>query len=490
MDITPRVEVGGGLVLVGREIQALVAGVSLGGHAALVFSTDLTPERSAAVGALVGAPVQLVLPAPPVDPTLAPPPAAGAGGSGNGSSPDGADGPPNAPAAPAIDDRVPHLVFRGVVRQVEVVARPQGGSRLVVEALGASYALGAHRTQQRFPAQTVLDVARALGVRVDATASQPAPGSPAPEPLPLVQPGERAWAGRAERERRPYALGGDDAAALAYYFARGPRSGLAGGRLWVRAVKLYADGALGSRGAALLEPYSDDPKNTGLLVSAPAHIRDVAVRALRAGFQVNTHAIGDRGNRLVLDAYEAALKEVPTADHRFRVEHAQVLHHDDVPRFAQLGVIPSMQASHQTSDMYWAGTRLGETRLLGAYAWWSLLDAGSIVPNGSDFPVERVDPLISFHAAVTRQDAAGWPAGGWHPEQRMTRDEALRAMTLWPAMAAFQEKELGSLTAGKYADFVVLDRDVMRAAPEEILGTRVLATYVGGKLVYQAPAAR
>ncbi|GJG87909.1 amidohydrolase [Gemmatimonadetes bacterium T265] len=293
-------------------------------------------------------------------------------------------------------------------------------------------------------------------------------------------------AGRGELELRTYAMVADDSAALAYYFARGPRSGLAGGRLWVRAVKLYADGALGSRGAALLEPYSDDAKNVGLLVSAPAHVRDVAVRALRAGFQVCTHAIGDRANRLVLDAYEAALQEVPTADHRFRIEHAQILHHDDVPRFARLGVIPSMQASHQTSDMYWAATRLGEGRLFGAYAWRSLLDAGSIVPNGSDFPVEQVNPLISFHAAVSRQDAAGWPAGGWHPEQRMTRDEALRSVTLWPAMAAFQERDLGSLTAGKYADFVVLDRDVMRAAPEEILGARVLATYVGGRAVYEA----
>ncbi len=308
------------------------------------------------------------------------------------------------------------------------------------------------------------------------------------EPRPVLELMEE-MAGRGELELRTYAMVADDSAALAYYFARGPRSGLAGGRLWVRAVKLYADGALGSRGAALLEPYSDDPANTGLLVSAPAHIRDVAERALRAGFQVNTHAIGDRGNRLVLDAYAAALAAVPTADHRFRIEHAQILHHDDVPRFAALGVIPSMQASHQTSDMYWAASRLGEGRLLGAYAWRSLIDAGSIVPNGSDFPVERVNPLLSFHAAVSRQDSAGWPAGGWHAEQRMTRDEALRAMTLWPAVAAFQERELGSLTAGKYADFVVFDRDVMRAAPEEILWARVLATYVGGRAVYEAPPA-
>jgi hypothetical protein len=297
-------------------------------------------------------------------------------------------------------------------------------------------------------------------------------------------------AGRGELELRTYVMIGDDSADVAHFLARGPRSAVADGRLWVRAIKLYADGALGSRGAALLEPYSDDARNAGLLVSAPAHVRDVATRALRAGFQVNTHAIGDRGNRLVLDAYAAALRDVPVADHRFRVEHAQILHHDDVPRFAELGVIPSMQASHQTSDMYWAGARLGETRLLGAYAWRSLLDAGSIVPNGSDFPVERVNPLISFHAAVSRQDADNWPAGGWHPAQRMTRDEALRAMTLWPAVAAFQERDMGSLSVGKYADFVVLDRDPMRVPAEDILGTRVLATWIAGRPVYEAPAAR
>jgi predicted amidohydrolase YtcJ len=255
--------------------------------------------------------------------------------------------------------------------------------------------------------------------------------------------------------------------------------------LWVRAIKLYQDGALGSRGAALLEPYSDAPATNGLLVSQPAHIQEVATRALRAGFQVNTHAIGDRGNRLVLDSYEAALKAVPAADHRFRVEHAQIIHYDDIPRFAALGVIPSMQASHQTSDMYWAGIRLGETRLRGAYAWRSLLDAGIIIPNGSDFPVEQVNPLISFKASVSRQDARNWPAGGWFPEQRMTRDEALRSMSLWPAYAAFQENELGSLALGKRADFVVLDQDIMRVADSQLLDTRVLSTWVGGKKVHE-----
>jgi predicted amidohydrolase YtcJ len=284
---------------------------------------------------------------------------------------------------------------------------------------------------------------------------------------------------------RLYAMISDDSVTVAKWFARGPLVAGYDSTLWIRSVKLYMDGALGSRGAALLDPYSDNPGTNGLLVSKPEHIEAVAERALKAGFQVNTHAIGDRANRLVLDAYEQALKAVPVADHRFRIEHAQILNPDDIPRFAALGVIPSMQASHQTSDMYWAGTRLGSTRLLGAYAWRSLLDNGSIIPNGSDFPVEQVNPLISFHAAFSRQDAHNWPPNGWYPEQKMTREEALRSITLWPAYAAFQENILGSLTPGKLADFVVLDQDIMRVAPEQVLRTQVLATYVGGKAVYE-----
>jgi predicted amidohydrolase YtcJ len=294
---------------------------------------------------------------------------------------------------------------------------------------------------------------------------------------------EMARAG--ELRFRLYVMISDDSAAIAHYMTIGPRSGLYDNHLWVRAIKLYADGALGSRGAALLEPYSDDANNRGLLLTAPAHIQDVATRALSTGFQVNTHAIGDRGNRVVLDAYDAALRARPTADHRFRVEHAQIINHDDIPRFAELGVIPSMQAVHQTSDMYWAGSRLGAGRLLGAYAWRSLLETGVVVPNGSDFPVEAVNPLLSFHSAVSRQDAENWPAAGWMPEQRMTREEALRSMTIWPAYAAFQESIMGSLSPGKLADFVVLDRDIMTVPERDILGTNVTATYIAGKVVYE-----
>jgi hypothetical protein len=284
---------------------------------------------------------------------------------------------------------------------------------------------------------------------------------------------------------RVYAMISDDSAAIEHYFQRGPQSALYDSHLWIRAIKLYADGALGSRGAALLDPYADDPKNNGLLKSTPQHLQDVATRALQHGFQVATHAIGDRGNRVALDAYEAALKAVPTVDHRFRIEHVQVLDHADIPRFAQLGVIPSMQAVHATSDMYWAATRLGPSRIYGAYAWRSLLNTGVIIPNGSDFPVERVSPLYSFHAAVARTDDSGWPPGGWFPEQRMTRKEALKAMTVWPAFAAFQEQTMGSLAAGKLADFVILDRDIMTVPEADILGTAVVATYIGGRAVYE-----
>jgi predicted amidohydrolase YtcJ len=279
---------------------------------------------------------------------------------------------------------------------------------------------------------------------------------------------------------------GSPAALANPYIQRGPQSALYDGHLWIRAIKLYADGALGSRGAALLAPYSDEPSNSGLLLSKPEHIEAWAETALRSGFQVNVHAIGDRGNRNVLDAFEAALKNVPKADHRFRIEHAQVLSPQDIPRFARLGVIPSMQATHQTSDMGWAQDRVGPERIRGAYAWRSLLNTGVVIPNGTDFPVEEVNPLLTFHAAVTRQNPSNMPAGGWYPEQKMSREEALQSMTIWPAYAGFQESILGSLTPGKYADFVILDRDIMHVPDSEILGTRVISTWIGGKRVYEA----
>ena len=285
---------------------------------------------------------------------------------------------------------------------------------------------------------------------------------------------------------RNYVMIRSNDSTLDAFMKRGRQIGLYDGRLWIRSIKLVADGALGSRGAALLEPYSDDPGNTGLITTTPERIKSVAVRALRAGFQVNVHAIGDRANRMVLDQFEAAFKEVPVADHRFRIEHAQILRYQDIPRFAELDVIPSMQGSHQTSDMYWVPNRLGWARSQGAYAWRSLLNTGVVIPNGSDFPVEAVNPLISFHSLFTRQDADNFPPGGWFPEQRTTRQEALWSITLWPAYAAFMENESGTLTAGKYADFVVLDQDIMSVAPEDVLKTNVVLTVLGGRVVYRA----
>lgn len=283
---------------------------------------------------------------------------------------------------------------------------------------------------------------------------------------------------------RFYVMLSDDSLRSKEWFRRNPAVGEFDGTLCIRMIKGYMDGALGSRGAALLAPYSDSPGDSGLLLSKPEHIRELADQALLHGYQLGVHAIGDRGNRLVLDAYAAALKAHPTNDHRFRIEHAQILDPADIPRFKQLGVIPSMQGSHQTSDMGWAAERLGEKRLVGAYAWQSLLKTGVIVPNGSDFPVEKVNPLISFHSAFTRQNDKSEPPGGWQPQEKMTRDQAFLSMTLWPAMAAFQEKELGSITIGKRADFTVLDQDIMAVAAEKVLATNVVSTWVGGKRVY------
>jgi predicted amidohydrolase YtcJ len=273
-----------------------------------------------------------------------------------------------------------------------------------------------------------------------------------------------------------------------WYRDRGPEVGSPGEMLTIRAVKLYADGALGSRGAALLQPYSDDPLTRGLTLTSEADLRRAAEECLEYGFQLCVHAIGDRGNALTLDVYESALKSLKTnaKDVRFRVEHAQILHPEEVARFARLGVIPSMQPAHCTSDMYWAEERLGSERVRGAYAWRSLLEAGSIIPAGSDFPVEGPNPLWGFHAAITRQDRTGWPEGGWYGEQRMSRKEALKAFTIWGAYAGFQENEKGSLESGKWADLVVLSEDIMRIPPEEIPSVRVDLTIVGGRLAHDA----
>ncbi len=270
-----------------------------------------------------------------------------------------------------------------------------------------------------------------------------------------------------------------------HYFAQGPLMDYGEFRLTVRSVKAYADGALGSRGAALHQEYSDDPGNRGLMLMSPAELTELSKAAARSGFQVCTHAIGDRGNYEALNAYATAFgPEALAGDYRFRIEHAQVVALEDIPRFAALGVIPSMQATHATSDMYWAEDRVGSTRIHGAYAWRKFLDAGCRIANGSDFPVEAVNPLFGFYAAITRQDQQGWPKGGWYPEERMTRGETLRSFTIDAAYAAFEENTKGSLEPGKLADFVVLSKDIMSIPPTEIPQTEVIMTILGGRIVY------
>jgi predicted amidohydrolase YtcJ len=296
----------------------------------------------------------------------------------------------------------------------------------------------------------------------------------------------RELAASRELALRNYTRLENDAPLLERELAAGPVSAAHDGRLWVRGIKLFADGALGSRGAALLAPYSDDPGNTGLIRTPQDEIEAIAERALRAGFQVSVHAIGDRANRMVLDAYEAALRRVPVTGHRFRVEHAQVVAPGDIARFKQLALIASMQTTHQISDMGWAQDRVGPERIEGAYAWRSILKTGTIIANGTDAPVEPVNTLRTFHAAIARQNEQNQPPGGWYPAQRMTRDEALRSMTAWAAFANFQERYAGSISSGKFADFVVMDRDWMKVPAEEIMDTKILATYFGGERVYDA----
>jgi predicted amidohydrolase YtcJ len=272
--------------------------------------------------------------------------------------------------------------------------------------------------------------------------------------------------------------------------ANGPLIGYGGDFLSLRSVKLYADGALGSRGAALLAPYSDDPKNSGLLFHAPPELQAMIAKALGKGYQVCVHAIGDRANREVLDAFAAAYREHGGDDLRNRIEHAQVVSLQDIPRFKPLKLIASMQPTHATSDMNMAEDRIGHDRIAGAYAWRRFLDQGTVVAGGSDFPVESANPFFGLHAAVTRQDHAGRPPGGWHAEQALSRSEALRAFTLDAAYAAHQEKTLGTLEPGKWADFVIVDRDVFAVDPARIWSTEVLETWVGGRRVYAAGAGK
>ncbi len=259
------------------------------------------------------------------------------------------------------------------------------------------------------------------------------------------------------------------------------------GRLYMRAVKLYIDGAMGSRGAALLADYSDDAGNAGLLFMPSEDMESRIDKVLACGFQVGVHAIGDRGNRVVLDALESVIMHYPDNPGRHRVEHAQTLTREDIPRFAELDVIAAMQPTHATSDMYWVEDRLGPERVLYAYAWRKLIDSKAKLALGSDFPVEEVNPMLGIYAAVTRQDVKGWPPGGWYPQEVLSREEAVRGFTLDAAYSAFMENSVGSLEDGKRADFVVLETNIFEAPVSDIPGTRILQTWIDGEVVYSLP---
>ncbi len=266
-----------------------------------------------------------------------------------------------------------------------------------------------------------------------------------------------------------------------YLFARGP---IKTDRLNVRAFKVYADGALGSRGACLLHPYSDMPNKTGFLLSNQKHFEEVAAKIAANNFQMCTHAIGDSANRVMLNIYNRILKG--KNDKRWRIEHAQVVNASDFNLFGKASIVPSVQPTHATSDMYWAGQRLGAERLKGAYAYKQLLKQNGWIPLGTDFPVENINPLLTFYAATVRADAKGFPEGGFQKENALTPEEALRGMTIWAAKANFEEQEKGSLEKGKLADFVILDHDILKTTPQNILKTKVLKTYLNGEKVYEA----
>lgn len=284
-------------------------------------------------------------------------------------------------------------------------------------------------------------------------------------------------------------LTGFDEDLLNEWYQKGPMIDSSEHWLDIRSIKLNCDGALGSRGAWLLEPYSDRPGHYGHETLPMSFVESTSKKALQHGFQVCAHAIGDRANREILDRYEIAFKAYPDKiqDHRFRIEHAQHLNPSDISRFAELGVIPAMQAIHMASDRPWAIDRLGEQRIVeGAYVWQKLLQTGVYIVNGTDAPVEPLDPLPSFYAAVSRRTLAGTPEGGYEPDQKMTRDQALKSYTIWAAQGAFMETDKGSIEVGKLADFTVFDKDIMTIPEDDILNTKVQMTIVGGHIKYQA----
>ena len=283
-----------------------------------------------------------------------------------------------------------------------------------------------------------------------------------------------------ELKMRMYIMLSDSKKNFEWAFAKGK---IKTDRLTVCGFKVYADGALGSRGACLLQPYSDKPGWSGFLLSSQAHFDSVANIIYQKGWQMCTHAIGDSGNRTILNIYAKYLKGKNNL--RWRIEHAQVINPDDFKIFSENNIIPSVQPTHGTSDMYWAGDRLGSERVRGAYAYQQLLKENNWIPLGTDFPVEDISTFKTFFAAVVRQDAKGFPEGGYQMENALTREQTIRGMTIWAAKAAFEEKQKGSLEKGKFADFIILDTDLMNCINTDILKTKVLATYINGEKVYR-----
>ncbi len=283
-----------------------------------------------------------------------------------------------------------------------------------------------------------------------------------------------------ELKMRLYVMMSDNESNLDSIFSRGK---IKTSRLNVRSVKVYSDGALGSRGACLLAPYSDKSHSSGFLLSQQSHFNEVAAKIFKNGFQMCTHAIGDSGNRIMLSIYSKYLKG--KNDLRWRIEHAQVVNQNDFDLFGSNSIIPSVQPTHATSDMYWAVDRIGNDRLKGAYAYQQLLDQNKWIPLGTDFPVEDISPFKTFYAACIRKDAKGWPENGFQIKNALTRKDALRGMTIWAAKANFEENEKGSLEKGKFADFIILNTDLLKVDAVGILNTVVLKTYLNGELVYE-----
>lgn len=377
--------------------------------------------------------------------------------------------------------------MRLVVRDLRGNWQPDGGQILrnaVGEPTGVFVDAAMGLIESRVPALDDAQTERALKLGMRAAVEHGLTGVH-DAGLPLAR--MRAYQRLADRDELPLriqAMADGNGEALAWLCKEGLYRH-AGGRLQMRMVKLYADGALGSRGAALLEDYSDDPHNRGLLLTDPKDLQIAVDKARDCGVQVATHAIGDRGNRIVLDAYASSLGAASN-ERRWRIEHAQVIAPGDIPRLAKMGVIASMQPTHATSDMPWAEQRVGPKRIVGAYAWRQLRDSGARLALGSDFPVESVDPLLGLSAAVTRSDVSGKPAGGWRAEEKLTSFEALRGFTLDAAYAGFDEASVGSLAVGKRADFLLLDADPVVVDPSRLSKLAVLATYVDGKAVYEA----